>query len=66
MRSAMTTLFGSAIPCSRAARFGISPTMPCSCTSDPIRSPTTASPVAMLIRACSGALVLSCHCSDQL
>ena len=24
----MTTVFGSAIPCSRAARFGVSPTMP--------------------------------------
>jgi hypothetical protein len=28
--SAMTTLFGSAIPCKRAARFGVSPTMACS------------------------------------
>ena len=28
--SAMTTLFGSAMPCKRAARFGVSPTMPCS------------------------------------
>ena len=29
--SAMTTVFGSAIPCRRAARFGVSPTMPRSC-----------------------------------
>ena len=28
--SAMTTAFGSAMPCSRAARFGVSPTMACS------------------------------------
>ena len=28
MLSAMTTLFGSATPCKRAARFGVSPTMP--------------------------------------
>ena len=28
--SAMTTLFGSAMPCKRAARFGVSPTMACS------------------------------------
>ncbi len=28
--SAMTTVFGSAIPCSRAARFGVSPTTACS------------------------------------
>ena len=26
--SAMTTVFGSAMPCRRAARFGVSPTMP--------------------------------------
>ena len=31
MLSAMTTVFGSAIPCRRAARFGVSPTMPRSC-----------------------------------
>ena len=31
MLSAMTTLFGSASPCKRAARFGVSPTMPRSC-----------------------------------
>jgi hypothetical protein len=28
--SAITTLFGSATPCKRAARFGVSPTMACS------------------------------------
>ena len=48
-------LFGSAIPCRRAARFGVSPTMPRSCASpEPIRSPTTTSPVAMPTRVCSG------------
>ena len=51
----MTTMFGSAIPCKRAARFGVSPTMPRSCASpDPIRSPTTTSPVAMPTRVCRG------------
>jgi class 3 adenylate cyclase len=35
-------VFGSAIPCNRAARFGVSPTIPRSCASpDPIRSPTS-------------------------
>ena len=33
MPSAITTMFGSAIPCRRAARFGVSPTMPRSCAS---------------------------------
>ena len=28
--SAMTTVFGSAMPCRRAARFGVSPTIRCS------------------------------------
>jgi hypothetical protein len=28
-----TTVFGSAIPCRRAAKFGVSPTMPRSCAS---------------------------------
>ena len=28
--SAITTVFGSAVPCKRAARFGVSPTMACS------------------------------------
>jgi hypothetical protein len=37
--SAMTTVFGSATLCRRAARFGVSPTMPRSCASpEPIRS----------------------------
>jgi hypothetical protein len=37
--SAMTTVFGSAIPWRRAARFGVSPTMPRSCASpEPMRS----------------------------
>ena len=64
----MTTVFGSAIPCRRAARFGVSPTMPRSCASpDPIRSPTTTSPVAMPTRVCSGARVLSAVTArDQL
>ena len=60
MLSAMTTLFGSARPCKRAARFGVSPTMPRSWASpDPIRSPTTTNPVAMPARVCSEARVLS-------
>ena len=55
MPSAMTTVFGSAMPCRRAARFGVSPTMPRSCASpEPIRSPTTTSPVAMPTRVCRG------------
>src|SRR5262245_48713528 len=66
--SAITTVFGSAIPCRRAARFGVSPTMPRSCASpDPIRSPTTTSPVAMPTRVCNEAGVLKCdHRRDQL
>ena len=37
----------SAMPCRRAARLGVSPTMPCSCAApDPTRSPTTTMPVA--------------------
>jgi hypothetical protein len=49
--SAMATLFGFAMLCKRAARFGVSPTMACSCEApDPIRSPTTTSPVAMPTR----------------
>ena len=45
MPSAMTTVFGLATPCKRAARFGVSPTIPRSCASpDPIRSPTTTKP----------------------
>ena len=49
--SAMTIVFGSASPCTRAARFGVSPTTPRSCDAPaPIRSPTTASPVATPIR----------------
>ena len=56
----MTTVPGVASACRRAARFGVSPTMPRSCASpDPIRSPTTTSPVAMPTRVCSGALVFS-------
>jgi hypothetical protein len=40
--SAITTLFGSARPCKRAAWFGVSPTMPRSCASpEPMTSPTT-------------------------
>ena len=56
----MTTMFGSAMLCRRAARFGVSPTMPCSCASpDPIKSPTTTNPVAIPTRVCSEAAVLS-------
>ena len=68
MLSAMTTVFGSAIPCNRAARFGVSPTMPRSCASpDPIRSPTTTTPVAMPIRVCRGAGALErSHGCNQL
>ena len=51
--SAMTTVSGSAIACRRAARFGVSPTTPRSCASpDPMRSPTTTSPVAIPTRTC--------------
>ena len=46
--AAITSVFGAAKPCSRAARFGVWPTTPRSCAApSPIRSPTTASPVAM-------------------
>ncbi len=49
----MTTVFGSAIACRRAARFGVSPTMLRSFVSPvPIRSPTTTSPVAIPMRVC--------------
>src|SRR5262245_52062527 len=52
--AAITTLFGSAIACSRAARLGVSPTMPRSCASPrPIRSPTITGPVPMPMRTCS-------------
>ena len=54
--SAMTTPSGGAIFCSRAARFGVSPTTAGPrASSDPTRSPTTTIPVAMPNRACSGA-----------
>ena len=47
MLSAMTTVFGSAMLCRRAARLGVSPTTACSCADPvPIRSPTTTKPVA--------------------
>ena len=56
MLSHMTTVFGSAMPCMRAARFGVWPTMLRSCASpEPISSPTTTSPVAMPTRVCRGA-----------
>ena len=52
--AAMTTASGSARACSRAARFGVSPTTDCSCAEpSPIRSPTTTSPVAIPTRAWS-------------
>ncbi len=53
---AITTAPGSASACSRAARFGVSPTTACSCASpEPTRSPTTTRPVAMPTRTCNGA-----------
>ena len=53
--TAMTTVPGSASACSRAARFGVSPTTACSWAAPaPIRSPTTTSPVAMPTRTCKG------------
>ena len=46
--------------CSRAARFGVSPTTPRSCAAPaPIRSPTTTSPLAMPSRTFSGSGVAS-------
>ena len=54
-RLAITTLPGSASPCSRAAKFGVSPTTARSRASpSPIRSPTTTRPVAMPTRAANG------------
>ena len=51
----ITTLPGAASACSRAARFGVSPTTASSCAApSPIRSPTTTRPVAMPTRAASG------------
>ena len=48
----MTTVSGSARACSRAARFGVSPTTALLLRRpSPIRSPTTTSPVAMPTRA---------------
>ena len=56
MLGAITTVPGSASACSRAARFGVSPTTACSCAApSPIRSPTTTSPVAIPTRTCNGA-----------
>jgi hypothetical protein len=58
--SAMTTMFGSAMLCNRAATFGVCPTIPRSCASpDPIRSPITTIPVAIPTRVCSGAGALT-------
>src|SRR5580693_5976574 len=46
--SAMTSVSGAASPCSRAARFSVSPTTPRSCAAPvPIKSPTTTRPLAM-------------------
>jgi hypothetical protein len=54
--SETTTVFGSAMTCSRAAKFGVSPTTACSWADPvPIRSPTTTKPVAMPIRVRRGA-----------
>ena len=58
--AAITTAFGSARACSRAARFGVSPTTDCSrAEPSPIRSPTTTRPVAMPMRAWSWANLTS-------
>ena len=49
--SATSTVFGSAMACSLAARFGVSPTTPRSCAAPlPMWSPTTTTPVATPIR----------------
>ena len=48
MPSAITTVPGAATCCSRAARFGVSPTTACSrAAPSPTKSPTTTRPVAM-------------------
>ena len=50
--ASMTAQPGSASDCSRAARFGVSPITACSCAAPaPSRSPTTARPLAMPMRA---------------
>ena len=61
-------MLGAAIPCSRAARFGVSPIMPRSCASPaPTRSPTTTSPVAMPTRTCRTTRRLErCEPRDQV
>ena len=51
----ITTAPGSASACSRAARFGVSPTTACSWAAPAPSSPTTTSPVAMPTRTCKGA-----------
>ena len=58
--SQMTTMFGSATPCRRAARFGVLPTMLRSCADpEPMSSPMTTCPVAIPIRVRSKADDLS-------
>ena len=54
-RSLITTVSGSAKACSRAARFGVSPSASCSCRAPPPMSPTTTTPVWMPIRTDSRA-----------
>ena len=55
MPSAITTAPGAAASCSRAARFGVSPTTASSrAAPSPTRSPTTTRPVAIPTRAASG------------
>ena len=68
MLSAITTLFGSAMPCKRAAKFGVSPTIACSwevpeqCQiTDDHQPRCDAYP-----RSGSGAWVFRPHSSDQL
>ena len=51
--SLITTRPGSASACSRAARFGVSPTADAPRRQPAIRSPTTTRPVAIPTRACN-------------
>ena len=65
----MTTVPGAASPCSRAARFGVSPTTASSRDApSPISSPTTTSPVATPTRqanASPSGVASRCHRRDQ-
>ena len=60
-------VFGVAMVCSRAARFGVSPTTPRSCAApSPIRSPTTTSPVAIPSGYCRASRAGFGYRRDQL